>query len=193
MDAPHSAPHWPDGCDTMNDRTRGESLWPVESDIDSNPIGRRLLCDERTDRVPRRRSTANRPTWTHSGPHELLERICEDQVRRWHAGQRVPAGGISCSATRGSTVTSEAAFELIYGEFLLARAAGRPGHARGILLAVPTVRGPACQATGASWSSESGKSGRRRPVARPRRAREPPDASAVSRDSIDRAGIPDPG
>jgi eukaryotic-like serine/threonine-protein kinase len=49
---------------------------------------------------------------------ELLEQICDDQVRRWRAGQRVPAEAYLARHPR-LNVESEAAFELIYGEFLL--------------------------------------------------------------------------
>jgi tetratricopeptide (TPR) repeat protein/predicted Ser/Thr protein kinase len=49
---------------------------------------------------------------------ELLDRLCDDQVRRWNAGQRVPA---EAYLAQHPTLQdeSEAAFELIYGEYLL--------------------------------------------------------------------------
>ncbi|HZW30437.1 MAG TPA: protein kinase [Isosphaeraceae bacterium] len=60
-----------------------------------------------------------------ASPEELVERLCNDQVRRWRAGQRVPA-----EAYFGLYPTiradSEAAFELIYGEFLLREELGEP-------------------------------------------------------------------
>jgi len=49
---------------------------------------------------------------------ELSDRLCNDQVKRWRAGQRVPA---EVYLARHPSVqdAGEAAFELIYGEFLL--------------------------------------------------------------------------
>ncbi len=49
---------------------------------------------------------------------ELLDRICNDQVRRWRAGHRVPAETYLARYPRLQD-DDEAAFELIYGEFLL--------------------------------------------------------------------------
>ena len=49
---------------------------------------------------------------------ELVERLCNDQVKRWRAGQRIPAE--SYLALHPSLQESgECALELIYGEFLL--------------------------------------------------------------------------
>jgi tetratricopeptide (TPR) repeat protein len=62
-------------------------------------------------------------------PEELLERLCNDQVRRWRDGQRVPAEAyLSMHPTIRDE--GEAAFELIYGEFLLREELGeRPSLA----------------------------------------------------------------
>lgn len=53
-----------------------------------------------------------------AGREELLERICIDQVRRWRSGQRVPA---ETYLLRYPQLQSDdhAAFEMIYGEYLL--------------------------------------------------------------------------
>jgi tetratricopeptide (TPR) repeat protein len=48
----------------------------------------------------------------------LLDRLCEIQVKRWRAGERVPAEAY-LALHPGVQPTDEAAFELIYGEFLL--------------------------------------------------------------------------
>src|SRR5262249_53373601 len=53
-----------------------------------------------------------------AGRDELLERVCNDQVRRWRAGQRVPAESY-LSKYPGLCHDDEAAFELIYCEYLL--------------------------------------------------------------------------
>ena len=51
-------------------------------------------------------------------PQELVDWLCTDQVKRWRAGQRVPAE--SYLARYPSVEESaESAVELIYGEFLL--------------------------------------------------------------------------
>jgi len=50
--------------------------------------------------------------------NELLERLCDDQVRRWNAGQRVPAEAY-LARHPSLQAQSESAFELIYGEYLL--------------------------------------------------------------------------
>src|SRR5579883_2845209 len=56
---------------------------------------------------------------------ELLERICIDQVRRWRAGQRVPAETYLAKYPAVQR-DEEATFELIYGEFLLREERGEP-------------------------------------------------------------------
>ena len=53
-----------------------------------------------------------------AGREELLERLCCDQVRRWRKGQRVPVETYLLMHPRVRD-DDEAAFELIYGEFLL--------------------------------------------------------------------------
>jgi eukaryotic-like serine/threonine-protein kinase len=50
--------------------------------------------------------------------HELCDRLCEDQVKRWRAGQRVPAESYLARHPRLEE-SAESALELIYGEFLL--------------------------------------------------------------------------
>ncbi len=52
-----------------------------------------------------------------AGREELLERLCCDQVRRWRKGQRVPVETYLLMHPRVRD-DDEAAFELIYGEFL---------------------------------------------------------------------------
>ncbi len=49
---------------------------------------------------------------------ELLERLCDDQVMRWNAGQRIPAEAYFERHPRLRD-DSESAFELVYGEFLV--------------------------------------------------------------------------
>ena len=62
-------------------------------------------------------------------PEELLERLCNDQVKRWRDGQRVPAEAyLSMHPTIWDE--GESSFELIYGEFLLREELGeRPSLA----------------------------------------------------------------
>ncbi len=60
-----------------------------------------------------------------AGRDELLERICVDQVRRWRTGQRVPAESY-LGRYPGLQSDDEAAFELIYGEYLLREEQGEP-------------------------------------------------------------------
>ncbi len=64
-----------------------------------------------------------------ASPEELLERLCNDQVKRWRDGQRVPA---EAYLSKHQTIQDdcEAAFELVYGEFLLREELGeRPSLA----------------------------------------------------------------
>ncbi|HEX4123734.1 MAG TPA: serine/threonine-protein kinase, partial [Tepidisphaeraceae bacterium] len=49
---------------------------------------------------------------------ELLDRLCDDQVKRWRAGQRIPAESYLARHPRVEE-SAESALELIYGEFLL--------------------------------------------------------------------------
>jgi serine/threonine protein kinase len=63
-----------------------------------------------------------------AGRDELLERICIDQVRRWRAGQRVPAETYLAKYPAVQR-DDEAIFELIYGEFLLREERGEPPSA----------------------------------------------------------------
>jgi tetratricopeptide (TPR) repeat protein len=58
-------------------------------------------------------------------PADFLERLCNDQVRRWRAGQRVPAETY-LALYPNVAEAGEAAFELIYGEFLLREELGEP-------------------------------------------------------------------
>jgi tetratricopeptide (TPR) repeat protein len=60
-----------------------------------------------------------------AGREELLERICIDQVRRWRIGQRVPAETylVRYPALQAD---DDAAFEVIYGEYLLREEQGEP-------------------------------------------------------------------
>ncbi len=57
-------------------------------------------------------------------PNELLDRLCNDQVKRWRAGQRIP---VEAYLNRHPTIqdASESVFELIYGEFLLREELGQ--------------------------------------------------------------------
>jgi eukaryotic-like serine/threonine-protein kinase len=60
---------------------------------------------------------------------ELVERICVDQVRRWRAGQLVPAESY-LARYPGLRDDNKAVFELIYGEYLLREERGeRPSAA----------------------------------------------------------------
>ncbi len=56
---------------------------------------------------------------------ELIEMLCSDQVDRWRAGERIPAEAYMAlhPTLRGG---GEAAFELIYGEFLIRESLGEP-------------------------------------------------------------------
>jgi serine/threonine protein kinase len=53
-----------------------------------------------------------------AGREELLERLCSDQVRRWRGGQRAPAETYLAMHPRIRD-DDEAAFEVIYSEYLL--------------------------------------------------------------------------
>ena len=81
--------------------------------------GDSLTGDSRTDTLRRLGSMA--PTLAGSATlsqQELVDRLCDDQVKRWRAGQRIPAE--SYLARHPSLQESgESALELIYGEFLL--------------------------------------------------------------------------
>ncbi len=61
-----------------------------------------------------------------SGPvdeTELIELLCSDQVHRWRSGERIPAEAyLSLHPTLHSH--GEAAFELIYGEYLIRESLG---------------------------------------------------------------------
>src|SRR5579883_563017 len=54
---------------------------------------------------------------------DVIERLCAHQVDRWRAGERIPAEAYLAlrPTLRGG---SEAAFELIYGEFLIRESIG---------------------------------------------------------------------
>jgi eukaryotic-like serine/threonine-protein kinase len=81
--------------------------------------GNSLTVDSRTDTLRGLGSMA--PMLAGSATlsqQELVDRLCEDQVRRWRAGQRIPAE--SYLARNPSLQESgEFALELIYGEFLM--------------------------------------------------------------------------
>src|SRR4051794_10107791 len=96
---------------SVGDPPAGERLFPAVGpaefhrgcvDMDSVLMGRRMASAE-----------------------ELLERLCSDQVRRWRAGQRIPAEAYF-SLYPAVRDEDEAAFELIYGEFLLREERGEP-------------------------------------------------------------------
>jgi tetratricopeptide (TPR) repeat protein len=78
-----------------------------------------LTVDSRTDTLRRLGSTA--PTLVDSAKlsqQELVDKVCDDQLKRWRAGQRIPAE--SYLARYPSLQESgESALELIYGEFLM--------------------------------------------------------------------------
>ncbi len=63
-----------------------------------------------------------------AGRDELLERIFSDQVRRWRTGQLVPAETYLVRYPALQT-DDNAAFELIYGEYLLREERGEPPSA----------------------------------------------------------------
>jgi tetratricopeptide (TPR) repeat protein len=52
-------------------------------------------------------------------PQQVLEWLCDDQVNRWRRGQRVPAETYLARLRALEHDDSEAAFEMIYGEYLL--------------------------------------------------------------------------
>ncbi len=68
---------------------------------------------------PRERLAAGGPI----GADEVVELLCTDQVDRWRAGERIPAEAYLAlhPTLRGG---SEAAFELIYGEYLIRESLG---------------------------------------------------------------------
>ena len=72
-------------------------------------------------------ASSTRSSWAVARPggEELLERVCSDQVRRWRRGERVPAETY-LSKYPGLMEDDEAAFELIYGEYLLREEHGEP-------------------------------------------------------------------
>ncbi len=96
---------------------RGEDTWRAPGDrqasggssIDDSPVdtwwGESGLASEIADPA-------------ELSQQEFVDRLCDDQVKRWRAGQRVPAESYLARhpTLRGS---AESALELIYGEFLL--------------------------------------------------------------------------
>jgi eukaryotic-like serine/threonine-protein kinase len=70
-------------------------------------------------------SAADLADFSAMNPADFLERLCNDQVRRWRAGQRVPAETY-LALYPNLADAGEAAFELIYGEFLLREELGEP-------------------------------------------------------------------
>ena len=93
---------------------------------DLSPVGGDRPADGERSLWPCPAETVRRPAGQDSGvvcaqtasSKELLEHLCNDQVRRWRAGQRVPAEAY-LSLHPGIRDDGEATFELIYGEFLL--------------------------------------------------------------------------
>src|ERR1700677_491079 len=54
---------------------------------------------------------------------DLIELLCSDQVNRWRAGERIPAEAyLALHPTLGGG--GEAAFELVYGEYLVREVLG---------------------------------------------------------------------
>jgi len=61
----------------------------------------------------------------HISQEELVELLCCDQVKRWRAGERIPAEAyLSLHPSLASD--GEAAFELVYGEYLVRELMGEP-------------------------------------------------------------------
>ena len=100
---------------TMKERTRGPNpdVQP-RGDYSDSSLGE---SNSETVHSP---CTLDTTVWDADslGPEELVARLCEDQVRRWNLGQRVPAEAYLARCP-GLELESEAAFELIYSEFLL--------------------------------------------------------------------------
>ncbi len=103
------------GGEAMSERA--EVIWRTVGDRQAN--GDLLVGNSLADTLRRLGSLASEL----AGPaalnqQELVDRLCSDQVKRWRAGQRVPAE--SYLALHPSIQESrESALELIYGEFLL--------------------------------------------------------------------------
>ena len=100
---------------TMKERTRGPNpdVQP-RGDYSDSSLGE---SNSETVHSP---CTLDTTVWDADSlePEELVARLCEDQVRRWNLGQRVPAEAYLARCP-GLELESEAAFELIYSEFLL--------------------------------------------------------------------------
>ena len=61
----------------------------------------------------------------HISEDDLVELLCCDQVKRWRAGERIPAEAYMAlhpTLTGGN----ESAFELVYGEYLVRELMGEP-------------------------------------------------------------------
>jgi eukaryotic-like serine/threonine-protein kinase len=99
----------------MKARTRGIS--PEVKDRGGDPDLSQGQCEAETVQGP---GALDTKLWEQESlaPEELVARLCDDQVRRWNLGQRVPAEAYLAQCPRLDH-DGEAAFELIYGEFLL--------------------------------------------------------------------------
>ncbi len=96
---------------------RAEEMLPAVDDRQA--YGDSVVGDSRADTL--RRPSLLASDLAGSGTlsqQELVDKLCNDQVKRWRAGQRIPAE--SYLALHPSLQESgECALELIYGEFLL--------------------------------------------------------------------------
>jgi WD40 repeat protein/tRNA A-37 threonylcarbamoyl transferase component Bud32/Tfp pilus assembly protein PilF len=95
------------------DAGSADQVEPATSLLDGGAEGPSRLPD------PRERLAAGDPI----DPDELVELLCADQVDRWRAGERIPAEAyMALHPTLNGG--GEAAFELIYGEFLIRESLG---------------------------------------------------------------------
>ncbi len=111
-----------DGGEAMSESVEGTS--PAALDRSTN--GGSSLSVSRTETLRGARRVGSGPCgFGAMNPADFLERLCNDQVRRWRAGQRVPAETYLALYPNVEDA-GEAAFELIYGEFLLREELGEP-------------------------------------------------------------------
>ena len=96
---------------------RAEETWRVPGG--RHAPGRSTVDDSRVDTMWVQGGLAPEPADPAAlSQQELLDWLCDDQVKRWRTGQRVPAEAYLARYPRVEE-SAESAVELIYGEFLL--------------------------------------------------------------------------
>ena len=96
---------------------RAEEMLPAVDERHANGDSRRENSPADTLRQLDGKASALSGSATLSG-QTLVDRLCNDQVKRWRAGQRIPAESY-LSLHPSLQESDESALELIYGEFLM--------------------------------------------------------------------------